>query len=141
MLNTEQLAGSNDANCVSPQSIVLKAFEGFERYTTLNLKVVKTGLSEVSALGFEALSAKVFQSLFTLQSGLLQHAAERASAYGRVVLDIVATRKADVQRVALIQAAEVQKSFFAAIGDAMKHLPDGSGNCVALFNSIRRLRR
>jgi phasin family protein len=112
-----------------------KAFEGVEQLTALNLQVVKTSLDEAAEFSLAALSVKDAQSLFALQAGALQPAAEKAAAYGRQVYDIVAAAKAEVEKVATEQAAGAQNSFIAAIDAVAKNAPEGSSNGVALFKS------
>jgi len=134
-MNTEQFTATNKANLDVLLGITAKAFEGVEQLTTLNLQVVKTGLDEAAEASLAALSVKDPQSLLALQAGMLQPAAEKAASYGRQVYDIVATTKAEVEKVAAEQAAGVQNSFIAAIDAATKNAPEGSGSGIALFKS------
>jgi phasin family protein len=135
MLNTEQFAATNKANLEVLMGVATKTFEGVEQLTALNLQVVKTSLGEAAEASVAALSAKDPQSLLTLQAGLLEPAAEKAAAYGRQVSDIFAATKAEVEKVAGVQAAGMQNSFLAAIEAATKNAPEGSGNGIALFKS------
>jgi phasin family protein len=135
MLNTPQFAATQKANLDVLLGITAKAFEGFEQLTTLNLQVVKTSLGEAAEANAAALSVKDPQGLLALQAGLLQPAAEKAAAYGRQVYEIVASTKAEIEKVAAEQAAGVQSTFLAAIDAATKSAPEGSGSGVALFKS------
>jgi phasin family protein len=135
MLNTEQFAATNKANFEVLMGLTSKAFEGVEQLTALNLQVVKAGLDEATETGLAAISAKDPQSLLALQAGLLQPAAEKATAYGKQVYGIVAGIKADVEKVAGAQAAAAQNSFAALIEAAGKNAPEGSGSGIALFKS------
>ena len=135
MLNTEQFAATNKANLEVLMGIAAKTFEGVEQLVALNLQVVKTSLDEAAEASLAMLSAKDPQSLLVLQAGLLQPAAEKVAAYGRQVYDIVASTKAEVEKVAGVQAAAAQNSFLAAVEAATKNAPEGSSSSVALFKS------
>jgi phasin family protein len=135
MLNTEQFAATNKANYEVLMGLTAKAFEGIEQLTALNLQVAKASLDEVSEAGLAALSAKDPQSLLALQAGLLQPAADKATAYGKHVYGIFTSIKADVEKVAGEHAAAAQNSFAALIEEAGKNVPEGSGNGIALFKS------
>jgi phasin family protein len=135
MLNTAQFAATHQANLDALLGLTARAFEGVEQLTALNVQVVKSSLDEAAETSRAALSVKDPQSLLALQAGVLQPAAEKAAAYGRKVYDIVATTKADVEKVAAEQASGVQNSFIAAIDAAAKNAPEGSSSGIALFKS------
>ena len=135
MLNTEQFAATNKANFETLMGMTAKAFEGVEQLTALNMQVVKASLDEATETGLAALSAKDPQALFALQATLLQPSTEKATAYGKQVTAIVASIKADVEKVAGQQAAAAQSSFTALIEAAGKNAPAGSGNGLELFKS------
>jgi len=135
MLNTEQFAAANKANFEVLLGLSAKAFESVEQLTALNLQVVKASLGEATESTLAALSAKDPQSLLSLQSALLQPAAEKSAAYGKQVYGIVADFKADVEMVTSKQAAAAQDALVALVEAAGKNAPEGSGNGVALFKS------
>jgi phasin family protein len=135
MLNTEHFAASNKANYQVLMGLTAKAFEGVEQLTALHLQVVKASLDEASEAGMAALSAKDPQSLFALQAGLLQPAADKATAYGKQVVGIFTAIKSDFDKVGSQQAAAAQNSFAALIEAAGKNAPEGSANGIALFKS------
>ncbi len=135
MLNTQQFAATQKANLEVLLGISAKAFEGVEQLTALNLQVVKATLGEVGETSLAALSVKDPQALLALQAAALQPAAEKAAAYGRQVYEIFASTKAEVEKVAAEQTADVQQSFLAAIDAATKNAPEGTGSGIALFKS------
>jgi phasin family protein len=135
MLNTEQFAATNKANYETMMGLTAKAFEGVEQLIALNMQVVKASLDDATETGLAALSAKDPQALLALQATLLQPNAEKASSYGKQVYGIVASLKADVEKVAGQQAAAAQSSFTALIEAAGKNAPAGSGNGIDLFKS------
>jgi phasin family protein len=109
--------------------------EGVEQLTALNLQVIKTSLGDAAEVSLAALSLKDPQSLLAWQATALQPAAERAAAYGRQVYGIVASTKAEIEKVAAEQTAAIQHSFHTAIDAASKKAPEGSGSGIALFKS------
>ncbi|MFI4929969.1 MAG: TIGR01841 family phasin [Burkholderiales bacterium] len=134
MLNT-QLAATNKANFEALMSLTAKAFEGVEQLTVLNLQTAKGGLAEVKETGVAVLSARDAQTLLALQAGVLQPAAEKATAYGKQVYRIVADIKAEIEKVAAEQTAAAQASFGALIEAAGKNAPAGSSDGIALIKS------
>ncbi|CAG1012015.1 hypothetical protein BURC_00087 [Burkholderiaceae bacterium] len=135
MLNTEQFAAANKANLDILLNLTAKAFDGVEQLTALNLQVVRANLDEAAEASLAAFSVKDPQSLLALQTGALQPAAEKAAAYGRQVYDIVATTKAEFEKVAAESASGVQNSLVAAFDAAAKNAPEGSASGIALFKS------
>lgn len=135
MLNPAQFAATNKANLEILLSISAKAFDGVEQLAALNLQTVKRSLDEAAETSRAALSVKDLQSLLALQAGMLQPAAEKAAAYGRRVYDIVATTKAEFEKIAAAQAAGVQNAITDAIDAATNSTPEGSSSGIALFKS------
>ena len=135
MLNTEQFAPTNKANFEALMGLTAKAFDGVEQVTAVNLQFVKASLGEATQTGRAALSAQDPQALFALQAGLLQPAAEKASAYGQQVYGIVAGIKADVEKLIAEQTAAAQGSFVAALEAAGKNAPEGTSYGSDLFKS------
>jgi phasin family protein len=135
MLNMDQFAVANKANLDVFLGLTYKAFEGVEQLTSLNMQVVKAGLGEAAESSIAALSIKDPQSFLTMQAGLLQPAAEKATAYGRQVYDIVVTTKAEAEKVAAAQLEGAQKSFLSAIEGAGLNAPEGFGSGIAMFKS------
>lgn len=135
MSNTTEVTAAHKANVEILQSLATKAFEGVEQLTALNLQVIRTGLAEAAEFSLAALSVRDPQSLLALQTGALQPAAEKATAYGRHVYDIVASTKAEIEQVIAEQTAGLQKSFVAAIDEATKNAPEVSRSGIALIKS------
>ena len=135
MLNTPDFAATNSANLNILLGLAGKTFEGFEQLTTLNLQVVKANLGEAAEFGHAALSAQDPQALLALQTSALQPATEKATAYGRHVYEIVASTKAEIEKVLAEQTAIMQNSFVAAIDAATKNAPEASRSSIALIKS------
>ncbi len=135
MLNTEQFAATNKANLDVLVALTAKAFDGVQQITALNLQVVKTSFEEAAEAARTALSVRDPKQLLSLQTNALQPVAEKAAAYGRQVVDIVTSTKAEFERVAAEQAAGAQSSFLSAVDGLSKNAPEGAANGLALFKS------
>ena len=135
MLNSTEFTATNKANLDIVLGLAAKTFEGVEQLSALNLQVMKANLAEAAEFSLAELSAKDPQSLLALHTGALQPATEKAAAYGRHVYDIVASTKAEIEKVVAEQAAGVQKSFVAAMDEATKNAPEASRGSIALVRS------
>ena len=92
-------------------------------------------MTEAADTARAMMSVKDAQELVALQAGLLQPAAEKASAYSRHLYDIAASTSAEVTRVAEETAADTQRKFMAVVDTAVKNAPAGTENAVALVKS------
>ncbi|MEO6409156.1 MAG: phasin family protein [Burkholderiaceae bacterium] len=135
MMTAEQMIASNKANLEVLFGLTGKAFEGVEKLVELNLQVAKAAMSEAADTTRAMMSVKDAQELLALQAGLLQPAAEKASAYSRHLYDIATATTAEVARVAEETAADTQRKFMAAVDGAVKNAPAGTENAVALVKS------
>lgn len=133
MINTEQFAATNKANFDALMGLTIKAFDGVEQLTALNLQVVKANLDEANEAGRAVLSAKDPQALLALQATLMQPNTDKATAYGKQVSAIAAAIKADVEKVATKQSAAAQAAFAAMVEAAGKNAPAGSDQGVEMF--------
>ena len=133
MLTAEQLIAAQKANVETLFGLTNKAFEGVEKLVELNLQVAKTALGEAGDTARAALSVKDPQAALSLQS--FQPAADKAAAYGRQVYDIIASTKAEFDKVAADSASSAQNSLLAAFEAATKNAPEGSASGIALFKS------
>ncbi|MFM2120279.1 MAG: hypothetical protein RL722_1747, partial [Pseudomonadota bacterium] len=88
MLTPEQITASSKESLEAFLEVSSKAFAGVEKLVELNLLTARTAFEEGSETAKAALSVKDAQELLALQAGLLQPAADKASAYGRQVYEI-----------------------------------------------------
>ena len=135
MMTAEQMIASNKYNFEVLFGLTGKAFEGVEKLVELNLQVAKAAMTEAADTARAMMSVKDAQELVALQAGLLQPAAEKASAYSRHLYDIAASTSAEVTRVAEETAADTQRKFMAVVDTAVKNAPAGTENAVALVKS------
>ncbi len=84
----------------------------------------------------EALFAvKDVQSLLALQNQDIKAAAEKASAYGRELYEIVSGFGTQFTKVAEGRAAEAQKQFTAFVDSAVKNAPKGTEQAAAAIQT------
>ena len=115
--------------------LTTKAFEGVEKLVELNMQVAKATLSEAAETAQAAMAVKDVQELMSLQSSLLQPAADKAASYSRHVYDIVAGANAEAGKAAEAHIAESQKKVLALVDNAVKNAPAGSESAVAMMKS------
>jgi phasin family protein len=135
MLTAEQIVAAHKANLETLFGLTNKAFEGVEKLVELNLQVAKASVGEAAEATRAALAAKDAQELLSLQSSLLQPAAEKAAAYSRHLYDIAAATNASIGKVVEETAADSQRKVLAVIDTAVKNAPAGTENAVALVKS------
>ncbi|ASM78204.1 phasin family protein [Vitreoscilla filiformis] len=135
MLTAEQLLAAQKANLETLFDLTNKAFSGVEKLVELNLQVARATLGEAADNANAALSVKDAQELLTLQAGLLQPMAEKATAYSRQLYDIASATNTELAQAVEAQMADVQAKFSATVDGAMKNAPAGSENAVALVKS------
>ena len=135
MMTAEQMIASNKANVEILFGLTGKAFEGVEKLVELNMQVAKAAMGEAAETAKAIMSVKDAQELIALQAGLLQPAAEKASAYSRHLYDIAVATNAEVTKVAEETAADAQRKLMAAVDTAVKNAPAGTENAVALVKS------
>ena len=111
MFNTEQFTAAGKANLDAAVEIGQKAFGGIEKLVELNLQVTRAALDESAAHAKALLAVKDPQELLALQSGALQPAAEKATAYGRQVYEIASSTQADISKLLEAQAAGALEKF------------------------------
>jgi phasin family protein len=132
MFTPDQFIAAQKSNVETLYGLTQKAFEGVEKLVALNLQASKAALEEATDA---ALSVKDPQQLFVPQGDLLQPAADKATAYGREVYEIVAQVNAEVSKFAEDTVAQVRKEWLAAIDSAVKNAPSGSETAASLFKA------
>jgi phasin family protein len=135
MMTVEQIMSAHKANVETLFGLSGLAFEGVEKIIELNIQATRTAMSEAAETTQAALSVKDAQELFALQASLMQPAAEKAAAYGRLVYEIAASTGAEVNRVAEATAADAQTKFMSVVDNAVRNAPAGTENAVALVKS------
>jgi phasin family protein len=135
MMNTQQFTAAHQANVDTLMSIGAKAYEGFEKLTALNLQVIKASLGEVAETSLAAASITDAQSALAFPAGLAQPAAEKATAYGRQVYDILASTKSEIETLAGAQTEGLKSSVMSAFEAASKSAPQAPFNGMEIFKT------
>jgi phasin family protein len=115
---TEPFVNAHKAQLELLRSAAANGLDNVEQVVALNLKAAKAGLDDVAEASRAALAARDPRSLWAAQSSLLQPAAQKANAYGREVIELLAGARAEFDKVAAAQAAVAQslKTAFEAAG-------------------------
>ena len=132
MLTVEQVVAAQKASLGNVFGVTARACEGFEKLVELNLQTGKSALSEAAQASSALLSVK---DLASLQDLAAKPDAEKLSAYGRQVGDIIAATNADIGKIVEEGTAATQESFAAAFDLAVKNAPAGTENVVAFMKS------
>ncbi|WP_293999181.1 TIGR01841 family phasin [Sphaerotilus sp.] len=133
MINADQLSASAQAQLDTAVTLSQKAFGGVEKLVELNLQTARAALDESAANAKALLSVKDAQGFAALQSGVLQPAAEKATAYSRQVYEILAATQADIGKLFEGQIAASQQSVQGFVESALKNTPAGSESAVAFM--------
>jgi phasin family protein len=131
----DQLVAAHKANLDAFFGLTQKAFESVEKLVELNLQVARATLTEAGETAQAALSVKDAQELMSLQTSLLQPAAEKATAYSRHVYDILVGANAEVTKMAESTLADGQKKVLSLVDSAVKNAPAGTEGAVAMVKS------
>jgi phasin family protein len=105
------------------------------RLAALNLNTARAMIEDsASAIG-ALLAAKDPQALVALQTTLAKPAVERAMTYSRSVYEILSQSSTGLTQLVEGQAAEIKKTFSAAIDQSLKNAPAGSEAVVTAVKS------
>ena len=110
-------------------------FNGFEKLVDLNLKVARASLDEAAQKTQEALEVRDVQEAVNFASGLVQPNADKVTAYGKHVYDIVAGMQTSLTKLTEEQVASAQRQLDDTIEQLAKNAPTGSEGAVALMKS------
>ncbi|MDQ0138477.1 phasin family protein [Cupriavidus necator] len=102
-----------------------KVFEGFEKLLELNLQTMKTALAETQDCARKALSVKDPRELIELQIELFQPAADNVLAYRRQLFEILATTRADFEKVAEVQYTAGKQGLRDLLEGVVNQVPAG----------------
>lgn len=116
-------------------AIQAAVFNGFEKLVDLNLKVARASLDEAAQKTQEALAVKDVQEAVNFASGLVQPNADKLTAYGKHVYDIVSGVQTNLTKLTEEQVVEVQRQIDDSIEQLAKNAPTGSEGAVALIKS------
>jgi phasin family protein len=131
----DQFAAANQAAVNSLMTVANTSLASAERLAALNLNTARAMIEDsASAIG-ALLAAKDPQALVALQTTLAKPAVERAMAYSRSVYEILSQSSTGLTQLVEGQAAEMKKTFSAAIDQSLKNAPAGSEAVVTAVKS------
>jgi phasin family protein len=135
MLTVEQIVSTQKDQSAAFFELANQAVNGVERLAELNLKTIKSNVAASAAQTEALFSVKDVQSLVALQNQDLKAAAEKASAYGRELYEIVSGFGNQFTMVAEGRATEAQKQISALVDSAVKNAPKGTEQAAAAIQS------
>lgn len=131
----DQFAAANKTAVNSLMTVANTSLASAERLAALNLNTARAVIEDsASAIG-ALLAAKDPQALIALQTSLAKPAVERALAYSRSVYEILSQSSNGLTQLVEGQAAEMKKSFSAALDQSLKNAPAGSEAVVTAVKS------
>ena len=133
--SNEQLIAANQAAINSLMTIAAGSLDTTERLAALNLNTARAAMEDGAAAVSALFGAKDPQALIALQATLAKPAVERAMAYSRSVYEILSQSSNGLTKIAEGQAAEIKKTFSAAIDQSLKNAPAGSEAVVTAVKS------
>jgi phasin family protein len=134
-LLTEQLPALQAANLDPLFGLTNKTLAGLQKLVELNLQTMNATLAETQDNIQKAFAAKDLQELLALQASLLQPATEKAQAYGRQLVEITSTTRAEFAKVAEAQYEANKRKMQELIDNATKSAPAGSEAAVTAWQS------
>jgi phasin family protein len=131
----EQFAAANKASVDALFTIAHAQFAAFERLSALNFNTTKAAFEDSVNQAKALLSVKDAQAFFSLSAASAQPALEKAMAYSRSLYEVANQTKAEVSKLAEMQAAELNKSVVSLLDKVTKNAPAGSDIGVAAVKS------
>lgn len=132
MLTPEQIAAANKANLDALVELTRKSFENIEKLVALNLQAVRASMGDSADQAKALLEVKHPQELLSLQAGLIQPVADKATAYSRQVYDLATNAQSEVTKVVEAQMAAAQAQILALVDATVKNAPVGGESSAAL---------
>jgi phasin family protein len=134
-LSGEQAVASQRASFEILSDVWTKAFDCIEKLTELNLRAVKSTLSENEVIASMALSTKDPQELFALQAKRAQAAMQEAQSYWRHVSNIMCDTEAELAASAVAQFRQRQHDTQSFVDTVANNAPAGSEAAVSALQS------
>lgn len=131
----QQVLANQKASVDNFLAIQEAVFNGFEKLVDLNLKVARASLDEAAQKTQEALEVKDVQEAVNFASGLVQPSADKITAYGKHVYDIVSGVQTSITKLTEDQVVQAQRQIDDTIEQLAKNAPTGSEGAVALMKS------
>ncbi len=124
-----------ESQVASLNVLASKAVESSEKAVALNIAAAKAYAEESNAAGQQFIAAKDPQTFFAIASAQAKQNAEKATAYGRQLTELVSSVKADFTKAAEAQIADSKVKVAALVDEVIKNVPAGSESAVAMLKS------
>jgi phasin family protein len=134
-LSGEQAIASQRASSETLSDVWTKAFDCIEKLTELNLRAVKSTLSENEVITSMALSTRDPQELFALQAKRAQAAMQETQSYWRHVSNIMCDTQTELTASAQAQFRHQQHATRAFVDTVASNAPAGSAAAVSASQS------
>ena len=131
----DQFATANTAAINSLMTVANTSLASAERLAALNLNTARAMIEDTASAVGAMMAAKDPQALIALQTAFAKPAVERAMAYSRSVYEIISQSSNGLTQIVEGQAAEMKKTFTAAIDQSLKNAPAGSEAVVTAVKS------
>jgi phasin family protein len=113
-----------------------RAVDGGQKAIALNLATAKAFSEEAGVVAQRMFSAKDPQTLVALVTAQVKVNANNVVSYARSLAEIVSSVSADFTKAADAQMIESKSKVVALMNEAIKNMPTGSENAVAMFKSV-----
>lgn len=134
-LTPQQLVAAQQAGLNALFGFANTAFAGIEKLVALNVQASKATLAENQEVVMKALSAGNPSELLALPTALSQPAADKVTAYGRQVHEIVSGVQGEFLKSATELFQQSQKDGQAFVESLAKNAPAGSEGTIAAWNT------
>lgn len=131
----EQIVAAGQAAVASLTTIANTSLASAERLAALNLNTARAAIEDSAKAINALLAVKDPQGFAALQATIAKPAIERSLAYSRSVYEILSQSANGLTQIAEGQAAEIRKTFDAAIDQSLKNAPAGSEAVVTAVKS------
>ena len=130
MFKIDQLTAANEAAITQFAQFAQMSLANIERLTTLGLDAARDSVEQVTAHAQALAQAKDVHEVIALNSAALEPVVKRAYAYSRTAYEAAAETNGEVKRAFEKQTAELNRAAIAALEEAFKYAPTGSGSVV-----------
>lgn len=132
---SNQMQAAQSAGFDMSCGLANKSLDGLQKLVELNLRTMKSAMTDTLEATRKALAAKDMGEVICLQANWFQLAVEKAQAYQRELFEIAASAQSELATVADAQFAEGKHKMQGAIDNAAKGAPVGPEAALAAWLS------
>lgn len=137
MYSTEQVLIARRRHVETILGLTGKSLEGVERLIDLQLRTVRSAIEDTSQAALAAVSARDVAALIGARMARVQPAAEKAAAYSREFLEIVASTGAELTRVAGVGSADTKQQLVDAAAGADAAVEEAGRVSAEALSNVR----